>query len=95
VLQAGWSIGRFSSAKWIHEVNVPTVVVVTTHDTVVAPARQARLAQAIPGAEVVKVAGDHGVCVTDPQRFVPALLQAVQRVSAASTSRAAATTAAE
>jgi 3-oxoadipate enol-lactonase len=95
VLQAGWSIGRFSSAKWIGGVDVPTAVVVTTHDSVVSPTRQVHLAQAIPGASVIKVAGDHGVCVTDPQRFVPALLTAVQRVSAASTSRAAATTAAE
>jgi 3-oxoadipate enol-lactonase len=95
VLQAGWSIGRFSSAEWIGRVDVPTAVVVTTHDSVVSPARQMRLAQAIPGAQVIKVAGDHGVCVTDPQRFVPALLTALQRVSAASTSRAAATTAAE
>ncbi|MEA3078226.1 MAG: hypothetical protein QOF60_3134 [Actinomycetota bacterium] len=95
VLQAGWSIGRFSSAEWIGRVDVPTAVVVTIHDSVVSPARQMRLAQAIPGAQVIKVAGDHGVCVTDPQRFVPALLTALQRVSAASTSRAAATTAAE
>ena len=81
VLQAGWSIGRFSSADWIAGVDVPTAVVITTHDNVVSPRRQLRLAESIPGAEVLRVAGDHGVCVTDPGRFVPALLDACSRVA--------------
>lgn len=81
VLQAGWSIGRFSSAEWIGGVDVPTAVVVTLRDNVVATQRQLRLAQSIPGAEVVRVLGDHSVCVTDPGRFVPALLDACTRVA--------------
>ena len=80
MLQAGWSIGRFSSADWIGEVDVPTPVVVTTGDRVVPPRRQVRLAESIPGATVVTVAGDHDVCVTDPGRFVPALTEACSRV---------------
>jgi len=80
VLQAGWAIGRFSSAEWIGDVDVPTAVVVTTRDSVVAPARQLRLAQSIPGAEIVRCSGDHGVCVMDPGRFVPAMLDACTRV---------------
>jgi pimeloyl-ACP methyl ester carboxylesterase len=81
VLQAGWSIGRFSSADWIGEVDVPTTVLLTTHDSVVSPRRQLRLAESIPGAEVIRVAGDHGVCVMDPGRFVPALLDGCTRVA--------------
>lgn len=81
VLQAGWSIGRFSSADWIGSVDVPTAVVVTTQDRVVSPRRQLRLAESIPGAEVIRVAGDHGVCVMDPGRFVPALLDGCSRVA--------------
>lgn len=81
VLQAGYSIGRFSSADWIGDVDVPAAVVVTTHDQVVATRRQLRLAESIPGAEVIRVAGDHGVCVTDPGRFVPALLDGCTRVA--------------
>jgi 3-oxoadipate enol-lactonase len=81
ILQAGYSIGRFSSADWIGEVDVPTAVLVTIHDQLVAPRRQLRLAESIPGAEVIRVAGDHGVCVTDPGRFVPALLDACTRVA--------------
>jgi 3-oxoadipate enol-lactonase len=81
VLQAGWSIGRFSSADWIGEVDVPAAVVVTLRDNVVATQRQLRLAQSIPDAEIVKVLGDHSVCVTDPGRFVPALIDACTRVA--------------
>ena len=81
VLQAGWSIGRFSSADWIGGVDVPTSVLITTQDGVVSPRRQLRLAESIPGAEVIRVAGDHGVCVMDPGRFVPALLDGCSRVA--------------
>lgn len=81
ILQAGYSIGRFSSADWIGQVDVPTAVLVTIHDQLVAPQRQLRLAESIPGAEVIRVAGDHGVCVTDPGRFVPALVDGCTRVA--------------
>lgn len=81
VLQAGWSIGRFSSADWIGDVDVPTAVLITTRDNVVSPRRQLRLAESIPGADVIRVVGDHGVCVMDPGRFVPALLDGCTRVA--------------
>ena len=81
VLQAGWSIGRFSSAEWIGTVDVPTTVVVTTRDSVVSPRRQLRLAESIPGAEIVRVPGDHGVCVMNPSVFVPALVDACTGVA--------------
>jgi 3-oxoadipate enol-lactonase len=76
ILQAGWAIGSFSSATWIGEVDVPTSVVVTTEDPVVAPSRQLRLAAAIPGARVFRVAADHAACVAAPRVFVPALVAA-------------------
>ncbi|MGQ0519948.1 MAG: alpha/beta fold hydrolase [Actinomycetota bacterium] len=76
VLEAGWAIGRFRSHAWAGEVDVPTSVMVTAHDQVVSPRRQRHLAESIRGATVVEVEGDHGVCVTDPPRFVPALLDA-------------------
>ncbi len=81
ILQAGYAIGRFNSAQWIGEVDVPTAVVITTHDQVVATHRQERLAESVPGAEVIRIAGDHAVCVTDPGRFVPALVDAARRVT--------------
>lgn len=82
ILQAGWTIGQFRSHDWIGEVDVPTAVVVTAHDRVVHPNRQLRLAEAIPGAEVVTVDGDHGSCVTDPDRFVPGFVDACKAVAA-------------
>jgi 3-oxoadipate enol-lactonase len=81
ILEAGWAIGRFRSHDWIGEVDVPTAVVVTARDEVVGPRRQLRLAEAIPGAAVVNVDGDHGSCVTDPGRFVPGLLEACTGVA--------------
>jgi 3-oxoadipate enol-lactonase len=80
LLQAGWAIGSFSSADWIGEVDVPTSVVVTTQDSVVAPSRQRRLADAIPGARVFDVDADHAACVAAPGAFVPALLAACRAV---------------
>ena len=89
ILQAGWAIGSFSSADWIDQVDVPTGVVVTMQDSVVHPYRQLKLADAIAHAEVFPVAGDHAVCVTGPQRFVPALLDACRTVVTRSRDRQA------
>ena len=62
---------------------MPTAVVVTEQDRLVPPRRQRKLAEAIPGARVVSVQGDHGVCVADPRAFVPALMNACSMVAAA------------
>jgi 3-oxoadipate enol-lactonase len=81
VLEAGQAIGNFSSRDWIGEVDVPTAVVLTTEDRVVAPLRQQKLADAIPGARVHPVAIDHGGCVMDADRFVPVLVAACDDVA--------------
>ncbi|HET9543054.1 MAG TPA: alpha/beta fold hydrolase [Acidimicrobiales bacterium] len=80
VLEAGQAIGAFSSHAWIGEVNVPTAVIVTEADRVVPPARQAKLAAAIPGATVHPLPMDHGGCVLEPELFVPVLKDAVTDV---------------
>jgi pimeloyl-ACP methyl ester carboxylesterase len=67
---AAAALGRFSSHDWIGQVNVPTAVVLTTRDQAVPPHRQQKLADAIPGATVHPVDGDHLVCALAPQRFV-------------------------
>lgn len=82
VLEAGNALGRFDSRPWIGEVDVPTAVVATMDDGMVAPARQLALARSIPGATVHPVQGDHTVCVTDPGRFIPGLLAACASVTA-------------
>ena len=82
VLEAGGSLGRFSSHRWIGDVDGPAAVVVTELDGLVRPSRQRALAAAIPGASVHPVAADHGACVARPDLFVPALLDACVSVTA-------------
>lgn len=88
VMEAAASLGRFSSHDWIGEVDVPTAVVVTTNDGLVPPHRQLKLAEAIPGATVHPVRGDHRVCVARPDLFVPALLEAARAVTSRARARA-------
>ena len=48
----------------------------TARDRIVPASRQLKLARAIPGASVHEVDADHAVCITAPQVFTQALLQA-------------------
>jgi pimeloyl-ACP methyl ester carboxylesterase len=82
ILEAGRSLGRFDSREWIGEVDVPTAVVTIMNDQLVAPRRQVALGRSIPGATLHPVQGDHAVCVTNPRRFVPVLLEACTGVAA-------------
>ncbi len=81
---------QFTSHTWIGQVGVPTAVVVTSRDRIVPVSRQLRLARAIPGASVHEVDADHAVCVTDPQVFVPVLLQACWSMEAGNAGHATA-----
>jgi len=82
IIDAGRELGRFDSRPWTPEIDVPTGVVVTVRDRVVPSARQYELAAAIPGASVHEVTGDHAVCMAQAEEFVPALLDAVDAVTA-------------
>jgi 3-oxoadipate enol-lactonase len=82
ILEAGRALGRFDSRSWIGDVDVPTAVVAVMGDTMVPPRRQVALARSIRGATLHPIQGDHAVCVTNPRRFVPALLAACRDVSA-------------
>ena len=81
VLQAAWAIGSYDSRRWITEVDVPTAVVATMQDRLVAPWRQVKLAQAIPDATIHRIAADHGACVMQTRLFIPALLEACDSVT--------------
>ena len=76
------AVCKFTSHTWIDRVDVPAAVVVTTEDRIVPASRQLKLARAIPGATVHEIAADHAVCTTNPQLFVPVLLQACWSVEA-------------
>jgi 3-oxoadipate enol-lactonase len=81
ILQAGGALGTFSSLSWLAEVDVPTSVVITLRDRIVATRRQIRMFEAIPGAEAFRVDGDHDACVAEADRFVPTLLAALASVT--------------
>ena len=75
------AVCEFTSHSWIGQVDVPAAVVVTTRDRIVPPSRQLKLARAIPGASIHQVDADHAVCITAPEVFAQALLQACRSVT--------------
>ena len=82
LLRAGAALGNFDANNWLGDIDVPTAVVVTEKDRVVPPANQLALAQAIPGTQIFRVAGDHSVCVGDAPAFVPVVVEACRAVAA-------------
>jgi pimeloyl-ACP methyl ester carboxylesterase len=82
IAEAGREICRFDSRPWVHELaSVPTAVIATTADDIVPPHRQLALAAAIPNATLRRIEGGHAVCTKNPQRFVPALVDACAEVA--------------
>lgn len=82
ILEAGRAIGEFSSSDWIHDIDVPTSVVVTTADPVVPVRRQVKLWRWIDGADVFRVHGAHDAVVANADVYVPQLGRAVASVVA-------------
>jgi 3-oxoadipate enol-lactonase len=80
VLEAGRSLGRFSSTEWIGEVDVPSSSVITMRDQVVPVRRQVKLFELIPDAEAFRVDAMHDAAVTTADRFVPTLVRAIDSV---------------
>jgi pimeloyl-ACP methyl ester carboxylesterase len=79
VAGAAACLGRFTSREWIGDLAAPAVVVVTTHDGIVPPRRQRKLAVAL-GAPTVEVASGHLVARSDPARLAAAILAAADRL---------------
>jgi pimeloyl-ACP methyl ester carboxylesterase len=77
VAQAVASLGRHHSTPWLAQVDVPTAVVVTRRDKVLAPARQRGIAALIPGATVHEADCGHAGCVLDAATFTAPFLEAV------------------
>lgn len=71
---------RFDSTPWIHEVDVPTAVLVTTRDRAFGVRRQRWLAERIPDADTVEVEAGHAGCTFASDKFVAGLVTAVQSV---------------
>jgi 3-oxoadipate enol-lactonase len=81
VIEAGHQIGRYDARAWIGSVSVPTAVVATTYDEVVPARDQIALAQEIPSATLRILPSGHHGCVTEPDKFVPALVDACREVA--------------
>lgn len=88
VLEAAHQIGTYDADSWIGSVSVPTAVVATVDDDVVPSRRQLALARAIPGATLRRLRGGHHACVTHPEAFVPALIDACREVAHRAAARA-------
>ena len=76
-LQASAACQKFDSSTWIDQVDVPTAMVICTHDVVVPTARQRQLANVVRDATVVEIPANHLACVTEPGIFLPALDRAL------------------
>ena len=76
VVSASQAVSTYTAMSWLGQVGVPAAVVVTTRDRIVPASRQLELARAIPRASVHQVDAGHGVCLTAPQVYAPALLSA-------------------
>lgn len=74
-------LGRFNSAAWISEVDVPTAVVITLGDRVIPARRQRKLARSIRDATVFEAPGGHASVVMDHDRWMPVFLEAVADVA--------------
>jgi 3-oxoadipate enol-lactonase len=66
----------YTAMSWLSQVNVPAAVVVTTRDRTVPASRQLELARAIPRSSVYQVDAGHGVSLTAPRAYAPALVSA-------------------
>lgn len=77
--QAGRALGEFDARLWVHELNVPIVVVVTTKDRLVAPEKQHDLAKALK-AQTILVEGNHFVSLVSPQRYASVTRRALDDV---------------
>ncbi|RMH83348.1 MAG: alpha/beta fold hydrolase [Actinomyces sp.] len=80
LLEAAGAIAAFDATGWIGEVGVPTGILITDRDEVVAPDRQHRLAALVPHARLAHLDADHDACVTDP-RFVPAFVDLIRHAA--------------
>ena len=81
ILEAGAALGLYDSRKWLPEVNVPTAMIITTADHVVATERQRELAELVPNIFVQTIDADHDAVYARADEFVPMLLNACLNVA--------------
>jgi len=81
ILEAGSAIGDFDSRTWLHDVQVPAAMIMTTQDKVVSPHRQEELAATLALPTVMhRVDAGHDAVFAAREHFVPMLIDACQQV---------------
>jgi 3-oxoadipate enol-lactonase len=75
-IEAGAALNAYDSSRWLPQLDVPTAVLITARDIVVAPWRQEVMAGLIPGARRYQVDGGHDAVVARPDIFLPILRDA-------------------
>lgn len=78
VLEAGHSIGAFTSRSWLDQLDVATSIVVTTQDRIIPIRRQIALFELIRRSEAFRIEGDHDAIVSMATTYVPLLMRAVR-----------------
>jgi 3-oxoadipate enol-lactonase len=78
MLEAAGAIADFDSRSWLPGVDIPTGIFITTHDGIVPPDRQHRMAALLPHAILRTAPIDHDGCVTNPKEFVPGFVELVR-----------------
>jgi pimeloyl-ACP methyl ester carboxylesterase len=84
LLEAGRALATYSSRDWLHDVDVPATVLITTQDTAVSPTGQFRMAKSIPHAHVSLIDDGHVACVAEDfgRKVTDACLDVQRRVEA-------------
>jgi 3-oxoadipate enol-lactonase len=80
-IEAGAALNAYDSSRWLPQLDVPSAVLITTRDTVVAPWRQEAMADLIPGSRRYLVDAGHDAVVAQPDAFLPVLRDACRELS--------------
>lgn len=88
IAEAGRELARFDSRPWLRRLPVPSAVVLTTRDELVAPGKQRQLAAALE-APVFEAPISHLQVTTSGDVYNPALLRALAAVGGRETAAAA------
>ena len=75
-IESGAELNAYDSSSWLPSLHIPTAVLVTARDRIVAPWRQEAMAALVPGAKRYLVDAGHDAVVAKPDIFLPVLAQA-------------------
>ncbi|MDA8393025.1 MAG: alpha/beta hydrolase [Actinomycetota bacterium] len=82
VAGAAAALRSFDSRPWLQGMELPAAIVTATEDRVLPPDAQQTLGRLLPRAAMTRVQGGHDVCVSAPEAFCKALLEACRSVGA-------------